>query len=122
MIAKKKIEGAYKNGKWEYIERKDSSYLPINNDYQCLQNVLDRAYQQAAHGKGKDRHACENPFEKQPIIGIQELVGNGFALGQAIKKMQESQRLTHEAAIKELLGAINYICGAIIYLEQENKK
>ena len=50
---------------------------------------------------------------------IQDLVGEGFALGQAIKKMQESQRLSHDAAIRELLGAINYIAGVIIHKERE---
>jgi hypothetical protein len=48
------------------------------------------------------------------------LTGSGFALGQAIKKMEESQRLPNkEAAIQELLGAIVYIAGAIIYLEED---
>jgi hypothetical protein len=35
-------------------------------------------------------------------------------LGQAIKKILESQRLPKGAAIHELLGAINYLAGAII--------
>lgn len=35
-------------------------------------------------------------------------------LFQAAKKMHESQGLEKDAAIRELLGAINYICGEII--------
>jgi hypothetical protein len=33
--------------------------------------------------------------------------------------MQESLRMDTEAAVRELLGAINYIAGAIIHLEKK---
>lgn len=46
------------------------------------------------------------------------LYGPGFALGQAAKKMQEALRLEgNEAKERELLGAINYIAGYIVYLK-----
>jgi hypothetical protein len=92
------------------------------NDYASLSNVLRRAYDQASDGKGSERHGQNLPFTKQPMQLIQDLIGEGFALGQAIKKIQESQRLPHDAAIRELLGAINYIAGAIIHKEKENNK
>ena len=88
--------------------------------YDNLADVLDRAYAQAASGKGKDRHADGKPFDRQPMQMIQDLVGEGFALGQAIKKCQESTRMEPEAAVRELLGAIVYIAGAIIHKENEN--
>lgn len=94
----------------------------LSNDYASLSNVLRRAYDQASDGKGSERHGQDLPFTKQPMQLIQDLVGEGFVLGQAIKKMQESQRLPHDAAIRELLGAINYIAGAIIHKEKENNK
>lgn len=94
----------------------------LANNYASLSNVLRRAYDQAASGKGHERHAQELPFNKQPMQQIQDLVGEGFALGQAIKKMQESQRLQHDAAIRELLGAINYIAGVIIHKEKQGRK
>ncbi len=89
------------------------------DNYTTLRNVLDRAFEQASSGKGQERHGQNLPFDKQPMQQIQDLVGEGFALGQAIKKMQESQRLSHDAAIRELLGAINYIAGVIIHKERE---
>ena len=88
------------------------------DNYASLSNVLRRAYDQASSGKGQERHGQDLQFTKQPMQLIQDLCGEGFALGQAMKKMQESQRLPHDAAIRELLGAINYIAGAIIHKEK----
>jgi len=89
------------------------------DNYASLSNVLRRAYDQASSGKGQERHGQDLPFAKQPMQLIQDLCGEGFALGQAMKKMQESQRLPHDAAIRELFGAINYIAGAIIHKEKQ---
>lgn len=88
--------------------------------YEMLGDVLSRAFDQAASGKGAERHAQGELFENQPMQVIADMVGIGFPLGQAIKKMQESQRLPHEAAIRELLGSIVYIAGAIIKLERDH--
>ena len=85
--------------------------------YDSLADVLSRAFDQAAGGKGHERHAVDKPFDEQPMQGIQDLVGSGFALGQAIKKIQESQRLPAGRDVSELLGAINYIAGAVIHIE-----
>lgn len=85
--------------------------------YESLMIVLRRAFTQAAFGKGKERHAQDMPFEDQPMQKLIALYGPGFALGQAAKKAQESQRLPKDRAIAELLGAINYLAGAIIALE-----
>lgn len=93
----------------------------LNDDkYDSLRDVLARAYIQAASGKGKERHANGDNFEDQPIITISKLLNsNDGPLFQAMKKIQESKRLERDRAINELLGAINYIAAAIIYLEQE---
>lgn len=89
--------------------------------YTDLRRILNEAYQQAAEGKGKDRHANARPFTKQPIMEIQRLLGsNHFALGQAIKKAQESTRLSPERAKAELLGAIVYLSAAILRLEEQS--
>jgi hypothetical protein len=85
--------------------------------YESLARVLRAAYAQAADGKGKERHAGGQPFDEQPMQTIASMVGLGFPLGQAIKKIQESQRMDRDAAVRELLGAINYIAGAVIALE-----
>lgn len=90
--------------------------------YEKLADVLTRAYEQAATGKGHHRHSVGQPFHEQPIVGLQELYGTGFALGQAAKKMEEAQRLDHDAAVRELLGAINYLAAAVIHMEQSIKQ
>lgn len=89
-------------------------------NYLSLQAVLDEAFNQAAYGKGAQRHAQSKPFEEQPMQKLIELYGIGFGLGQAGKKMQEAQRMEVEPAVRELLGAINYIAGTIIHLEKNN--
>ncbi|QPB08647.1 hypothetical protein KB681_gp65 [Burkholderia phage Mica] len=89
--------------------------------YESLHGVLRRAFVQAAHGKGAERHAQGAPFDQQPMQRLIELYGAGFALGQAAKKMQEAQRLPHERAVAELLGAIVYAAGAIIAMERAHQ-
>ena len=88
------------------------------DNYKTLQDTLDLAYNQAAIGKGKDRHADNEPYDEQPIMWIEKQF-KSYQLGQAVKKMHESQRLEKDKAIQELLGAINYIAAHIIYLQRE---
>ena len=89
--------------------------------YQHLQDVLNRAYSQAESGKGAERHGQDLPFTDQPMQTISRLIGTHHGLlYQAIKKAQESTRLpTVDRQVAELLGAINYLAGAVIYLENE---
>jgi hypothetical protein len=89
--------------------------------YGSLRDVLERAYAQASSGKGHERHAVGKPFDEQPMQNLIELYGVGFALGQAAKKAQESQRLPAGRDVAELLGAINYLCGAVIHLEKQRQ-
>jgi len=92
-----------------------------SNDYATLKSVLDRAFDQASKGKGKERHAQNLPFDKQPMLTISDMVGSADGLRyQAIKKIQESKRLPvigHQVA--ELLGAINYLAGVVIFTEKK---
>lgn len=89
--------------------------------YELLQRVLQMAYNQAAHTKGAERHANNLPFHEQPMQTIADHHGLGFLLGQAEKKAVEAHGMTkrgqNAAAIQELLGAINYLAGAVIFLE-----
>lgn len=91
------------------------------NPYKSLTNVLIQAQLQASEGKGKERHASGELFEQQPICVLTRQLGMGFPLGQATKKILESQRLkTYPArSVAELLGAINYIAAAIIVINEE---
>lgn len=91
-------------------------------DYLILQAVLDRAFEQAAYGKGAARHARNLAFEDQPMQKLIDLYGVGFAFGQAAKKLQEAQgmllRGEIDAAVREMLGAIVYTAGAVIHVEK----
>lgn len=95
----------------------------LDDGYELLRGVLAKAVDQAKNGKGKERHAVDGEaFEDQQILEICERLGNpGFALGQVVKKVYESTRLPPERAEAELLGAINYLAAAIIYLEQTSR-
>lgn len=90
--------------------------------YEQLETILGEALEQAAAGKGKERHATGQVFEDQPMQLISKLLGDNHGLAfQAIKKIQESLRLPDDRAERELLGAINYIAGMIIFLRETEK-
>ena len=97
-------------------------YSEVPEGYQALDGVLEDALEQAAYGKGKERHATGEPFHEQPICAITRRLGLAYPLGQAEKKIEESQRLCDDAAIFELLGAINYLAAAIIVIGEGDKK
>jgi len=95
--------------------------VPVEDPaYAKLRHVLGDAYDQAAVGKGRDRHVKHEaqPFEHQPICSLQRIYGSGYAFGQVGKKMEESMRMDTKAAVAELYGAIVYIAAAIIVLEE----
>lgn len=102
----------------ELKPRQDAIYLQADG-YADLALVLQRAFNQAAHGKGKERHAQGEPFSHQVMQDMARRFGVGALLGQAFKKSEESQRLPQERAVAELLGAINYLAGAVIALERQ---
>jgi hypothetical protein len=87
------------------------------DDYKELSRIMRGAYEQATEGKGKERHANGEAWEKQPMNRIADEEGIAFLAGQAKKKIGEAKRLPRGMAINELRGAINYLCGAIYYLE-----
>ena len=92
--------------------------------YELLADVLVRAHDQASKGKGKERHARDaTPFHEQPMATINQQIGSvdGF-IYQAHKKSLEALRLPHGRNVAELLGAINYLAGAVIALETWAKK
>ncbi len=93
-----------------------------DDPYYPLQTILNEAYNQAAHGKGRERHANDRDFIDQPIMEIGRMCGPGFNTGQAMKKIQEAMgmlsRGQDDAAIRELLGAINYTASAVILIRE----
>jgi len=92
----------------EAIESKDEDYAP-------LAAVLGEALDQAAKGKGKQRHANGRPFLEQPIMTGGRECGPGGPAFQARKKILEALNCPDDdRAIEDLLGAINYIAAMII--------
>lgn len=94
--------------------------------YTSLASVFQRAYDQAAKHKGAERHANDKPFHEQPMQTVANHHGIGFILGQASKKAIEAQGMLErgdpDKAIHELLGAINYIAGAVINIEMKQMR
>lgn len=89
--------------------------------YEKLHAVFQLAIDQAAHGKGKERHASGEPFHEQPICYMTRQVGIGGPLYQAMKKTREAYRLFSmrpTAAKFEILGAMNYLAAAVIVLNE----
>jgi len=89
--------------------------------YAALADALAGAYNQAAQGKGKERHATDEAFEDQKICVISRWIQGSPVAGvlfQAVKKAVESSRLPPERAIHELRGAINYLAAGIVLLEE----
>ena len=98
---------------------------PHVKGYEALREILREAYDQAAHGKGKDRHAgADLQFTDQPIFTITRAVGLGFPAGQAMKKIIEAGGMATRgeivAARRELLGAIVYTAALILQLPPQN--
>lgn len=98
-----------------------------NNPCSALEKVLIEAFEQAAIGKGKERHTISDTqlFENQPIMAIPRLLRNsvknypqGLAY-QAIKKIVEAFHMDdQEKATHELKGAINYIGASILAIRE----
>ena len=91
---------------------------PAPAGYEDLAEVLTAALMQAAAGKGSERHGNGLPFAEQPMAQITRAHGLGFPLGQCEKKGREAvgmvARGEFDAARRELLGAINYVAGAVL--------
>lgn len=88
--------------------------------YEKLAAVMAKAYDQAARGKGKERHANSKPFHEQPMLTICRNLGSiDGMLYQATKKAMEARGLpTKDRALAEIYGAINYLAGAAILIEE----
>lgn len=102
--------------------------VPIHPGYRDLLDVLISSYEQAATGKGKQRHAKDGQaFKDQPIFTITNTLGIGFPMGQAMKKISEAHGMYEggsltsmpTSAIMELRGAIVYCAASILYIMQQ---
>lgn len=90
-----------------------------DHPYHGLAWVLMGAFEQAALGKGKERHANELAFEDQKMQTICRSQGHvGGMIYQICKKAMESEKMDPGARIRELEGVIVYAAGAIIFTQQ----
>ena len=88
--------------------------------YEKLVAVYQDAHDQAAKGKGDERHANGQPSHEQRMQQISGLLrsSDGMAF-QAIKKLTEGLQFEdHARREAELLGALNYIAGIVIYYRE----
>lgn len=103
----------------EWSEKYDHDYDPR---YSELADVLHDAYEQAANGKGRDRHDWGEDFTSQWICDGLYYHGVGAALFQAEKKIREVHKLgDNPAKVHELLGAIVYLAAAVLHLRQKEE-
>lgn len=80
--------------------------------YEHLEHILVSAYEQAAKGKGAERHADSKPFGEQPMQTIAKSYGSvDGMMFQVSKKLHESRGLPAGRAQAEVLGAIVYSAG-----------
>lgn len=88
--------------------------------YEQLVEVFTAAHDQAAYGKGKERHANDLPFHEQRMQTISDLVGSPDGMVyQVTKKMTEGLQFDNpEKREHELLGAIVYLAGIVIWLRR----
>lgn len=94
--------------------------MQVEKGYEKLVAVFQAAHDQAAHGKGKERHANGLPFHKQRMQSISKLLDSPDGMAyQVVKKMTEGLQFEdHQQREKELLGAINYLAGIVIFFRE----
>lgn len=89
--------------------------------YERLYAVFRDAHDQAAIGKGDERHANNLPFDEQRMQTISQGIGSPDGMAyQVIKKIQEGLQMNDHARTRaELLGALNYLAGIVIFLDDK---
>lgn len=87
--------------------------------YERLHDVYQDAHHQAAYGKGNERHANDLPFHEQRMQTISQGLNSPDGMAyQVIKKVQEGLQMKDAGARRrELLGALNYLAGIVIFLD-----
>lgn len=101
----------------------DNPAAAPDRPYMALAVVLQAALDQAAKGKGRERHSDDKAFTEQPIMEIARMLGDtGGHSYQIMKKAQEANRMVHrrqfEAAKAEFYGVINYAAAAVLLIRE----
>lgn len=91
-----------------------------------FEKVLSEVCEQVFEGKGKDRHGHGDTFSQQPWVAITRNMGDGFVLGQAMKKLMELRSFPNDQTqsslhrwTREAVGAVVYIIMGIMWREHE---
>ena len=97
--------------------------LHVPPQYRVLYDALMSAFDQAAFGKGRERHANEKAFQDQTILETARAHGLGYQTGQCEKKLREAHTLLTldngpARAKAEIKGAIIYAAAALIRLNE----
>ena len=89
------------------------------DDYLPLLRTFLGALEQAAYGKGRERHANDLPFVEQPILTMARMLDSDAGLAQqVIKKTIEARSLPSKTArINELRGTLVYAAAMILFEE-----
>lgn len=89
------------------------------DDYLPLLRTFLGALEQAAYGKGRERHANDLPFVEQPILTMARMLDSDAGLAQqVIKKTVEARSLpTKKARVNELRGTLVYAAAMILFEE-----
>lgn len=88
-------------------------------DYLPLLRTFLGALEQAAYGKGRERHANDLPFTEQPILTMARMLDSDAGLAQqVIKKTIEARSLpSKKARVNELRGTLVYAAAMILFEE-----
>lgn len=109
-----------------FPKRSGWAQVQVLQGYTSLLGVLMEALNQAQQGKGAERHNLGGtiPFERQRMQQISELIGSVHGMTyQACKKITEGVALpTLDRQVAELLGAINYLAGMVLFLRKQAAK
>jgi len=95
--------------------------FPVPKGYEILAEIALKACRRVWESKGIERHANNLPFDMQPIMTITRRHGHGFPRGQALKKVDEAEKMNKEDGLIEILEAITYLMADALILEEEIK-
>lgn len=134
MAAPYGVKASKKRQQYELTMEADDSGIPSplfifrskkdRDDYLPLLRTFLGALEQAAYGKGRERHANDLPFVEQPILTMARMLDSDAGLAQqVIKKTIEARSLPSKTArINELRGTLVYAAAMILFEEMFSNK
>jgi len=94
----------------------------VEPGYERVLDVLIAALDQTQSGKGKERHASDDPFLEQEIMNGARCCGLGAMVFQVRKKALEAERLAYKGQFQraktDALGSIIYDVALYLRIEE----